>query len=84
MSDPTDAPVPSAEDRQEILYDEYNYFLYRSAAGEYQLEVLANQSAFYFLIAHVLTDDEVAAWKRRGKRSLNSLANRIRHEAFTR
>ena len=65
--------------RKELLYDHFNYSLYVDDLGNYDLEIVANHSAFYYLVDHRLTAEEVEKYKKRGKKFIDSLANKYRY-----
>jgi len=68
----------SDESRKEILYDHFNYVLWLDQAGNYDLEIVANNSAAYYMVEHRLTPDEVKRYRKSGKRFVESLANKYR------
>ncbi|MBI3832084.1 MAG: hypothetical protein HY291_21360 [Planctomycetes bacterium] len=73
--------IKPAEGRKlkEVLYDHFNYKLYECEDGSYELEIVANKSAAYYIYAHVLTDGETSLYKKRGKKYIDALANKYRN-----
>lgn len=65
--------------KTQLLYDHFNYILSMDAQGNYDLEIVANHSAAYYMVKHRLTGEEVRLYKQRGKTFIDDLANRYRH-----
>ena len=64
--------------RKEVLYEHFNYVLWLDAAGHYDLEIVANNCAAYYMVEHRLTAAEVDRYRKSGKRFIESLANKYR------
>jgi hypothetical protein len=71
------------ESRKEILYDHFNYVLWLDDAGNYDLEIIANNSAAYYTIGHRLTSEEADRFRKSGKRFIEGLANKYRSQQTT-
>jgi phage gp36-like protein len=69
----------SEKPRTELLYDHFNYILFLEDERDYVLEVVANNSAAYYLVEHRLTDEEIQTYKQRGKKFIDVLANKYRY-----
>ena len=67
--------------RREIAAEPWEYVLYELPDGGYEIDVFANQSAFYYFKTHRLTDDEAAKVKARGAAYLQTLARTVRYGA---
>ncbi len=70
----------SDKSKKQLLYDHFNYILSLDEEGNYDLEVLANHSAAYYLVEHRLSVEEIHEYKKLGKAYIETLANTYRHE----
>ena len=76
-------PLPPPEDqsgRREIDFEPSHFVLYELPTGEYEIQVVSNNSAAYFFISHSLTDNEVTRYRARGKKYLLKLADQVRRK----
>lgn len=70
------------ESRKELAYDHFNYVLFVDDEGNYDFQVIGNNSAAYYTIDYRLTPDEIQKYHKRGKKFLGSLANRCRSSIY--
>jgi hypothetical protein len=64
--------------RVEVDFDASNFVLYRLPSGALELNAVANHSATYFFVTHLLSQEDADKYRSRGKAYLLSLANRVR------
>jgi hypothetical protein len=81
MGEPEDLPPLGAGDPREIEFEPFDYSLLCLAESRFVLAVVANQSAFYYMMRHELTAAEVAEYRTGGKAFLERLARRVRYHA---
>ena len=67
-----------AEDEGRLIESEHFFYqLHERANGVLHLEVITNQSAFYFTVERDLTPEEAARYRKSGKKCLEAIANRV-------
>jgi hypothetical protein len=66
--------------KKQVLHEDFNYWLWLDAEGNYDLEILANHSAFYYMVEHRLTTEETQQYRKRGKKFIDALANKYRYK----